>query len=112
MRGELRQSLQPLTVRGDHDVGDVATDHVVRVERDGADLRARREFLENVDVRVIEAQQRQLRQRRAEQRCRYQSLAELLDYDGSIGEFAARTAEFLGHHQGGSTHLLAQQLPQ
>ena len=63
-------------------------------------------------VGLVGGQQRQLRQRRAEQRCRYQCLAQLLEYDRSIGELAAGAAEILGHHQCGSTDLLAQQLPQ
>ena len=94
----------------DHDVGDVAVDHVIGVEHHGADRVPSASCSERVGVGFVGGQQRQLGQRGAQQRCGHQRLAELLENDGGIGEFAAGAAEFLGHHQRGGADLLAQQL--
>ncbi len=63
-------------------------------------------------IGFVGGEQRELGQRRAQQRRRHQRLAQFLEDDGGVGELAAGTAQLLGHHQCGRTDLLAQQLPQ
>ena len=96
----------------DDDVGDVAVDHVVGIEHQRADRAALCELLQGVRVRFVRCQQRKLGQRRSEQRSGHQTLAELLDDHGGVGQFAARTTQFLGNDERGSPDLLAQQRPQ
>ena len=48
--------------------------------------------LDRIGVRLVRGEQRELGQRRAQQRRRHQRFAELLEYDGRVGEFTARAA--------------------
>ena len=110
--GETRPAGQGFAVGGDHDVGDCTVHHISGIEHHRADLGALGQPFQGITVGFARREQRQLRQRGAKQRSRYQRLAELLEHDGGIREFAARAAQLLGHHQCRGADLFAQQLPQ
>ena len=101
-----------LAVGGDDDVGDGAVDHIVGIEDHRADRGTFGQLLDRIGIGFVGGEQRELGQRRAQQRRRHQRLAQLLEDDGGVGELAPGTAQLLGHHQCGRTDLLAQQLPQ
>ncbi len=91
---------------GDDDIGDVAVDHVVGVQHQRADRAALGKLRECLRIRLSCGQQRQLRQRGAQQRRRHQRPAQLLHDDRGIGEFTARAAQLLRNDQHGGTDLL------
>ena len=101
-----------LAVGGDDDVGDRTVDDEAGIEDDRSDRGALCQLLERIGVGFVGGKQRELGQRRAEQRRRRKRLAELLEHDSGVGELAPRAAQLLGHHQRGRSDLLAQQLPQ
>ena len=109
----LVQRVELAVLDGDHDVGDVAVDHVV-----GARTPPRRSTCPR---RASPARRRPVRRRTSSASSARvvpssgvgtSALAQLLEHHGGVGEFAAGAAELLGHHQRGDTDLLAQQLPQ
>ncbi len=99
-------------VGGDDDVGDGAVDHIVGIEDHRADRSALGQLLDRTGIGFVGGEQRELGQRRAQQRRGHQRLAQLFEDDGRVGELASGTAQILGHHQCGRTDLLAQQFPQ
>ena len=101
-----------LAVGGDDDVRDGAVDHIVGIEDHRADRGTLGQLLDRIGIGFVGGEQRELGQRRAQQRRGHQRLAQLFEDDGRVGELASGTAQILGHHQRGRTDLLAQQLPQ
>ncbi len=110
--GELGPAAQRLAVGGDDDIGDRTVDDEAGIEDDRSDRGALCQRFERFGVGLVGGEQRELGQRRAEQRRRRKGLAELLEHDGSVGELTTRAAKLLGHHKRGRSDLLAQQLPQ
>ena len=65
VRGEVRPAAQRRAVGGDHDVGDVAVDHVTGVEHHGPDRCALGQPFQRVGVGLVGGQQREFGERGA-----------------------------------------------